>query len=166
MSEVKIRPQHKPCTMCGQGKAPEDFYWYSYTTTQGKPSTRRESRCIECAQQRRRDRYATDPARDLTASENWKALNREHLAAYKDSHRGAYNAYEAKRRAAQLQRTVAWADLDAIQVFYDQAVAAGLTVDHIIPLQGARVSGLHVPENLRLLSKSENSSKKHSFAVA
>ena len=172
MSEVKNRPQNKPCISCGQQKGAESFYWYAYTTQQGKDSIRRESRCRECAQQRRRDRYAKDPSKDLAASGAWKERNKERMlagqAAYKKTLVGKAicNASNAKRQAAQLQRTVPWADLDAIQTFYDNAALAGLTVDHILPMQGERVSGLHVPENLRLLSKSENSSKKNRFAVA
>ena len=167
MSEVKNRPQHKPCITCNQQKPDDGFYWYAYTTQQGKPSVRRESRCLECARQRRRDRYAAYPVKDIASSRDWKARNEEQQTAYRSTseYKAAHSAYEAKRRAALLQRTVAWADLDAIQQIYYQATAAGLTVDHIVPLQGARVSGLHVPNNLRLLSKSENSSKKNRFAV-
>jgi len=74
----------------------------------------------------------------------------------------------AKRRAAKLQRTPPWLSPDHlayIELFY--ANAAHLTettgiphhVDHIIPLQGETVSGLHVPWNMQVLTASENSSK-------
>jgi len=164
------RPQHRPCTMCGQKKSPDNFYWYPYTTSQGKASIRRESRCKECAQQRRRDRYAKDPSKEKMWSDNWKTLNNERMLARQSEYKRTVgkaicNASNAKRQAAQLQRTVAWADLNEIQKIYDKATASGLTVDHILPMQGEYVSGLHVPENLRLLSKSENSSKKNRFAV-
>ena len=76
----------------------------------------------------------------------------------------------AKRRAAKLQRTPKWLSnlqLQQIQIFYD--AAASLTkelgikfeVDHIVPLQGELVSGLHVPWNLQVLTKTENLSKSN-----
>ena len=172
MSEVKSRPQRNPCIACNQQKPDDGFYWYTYITQQGKPSVRRESRCLECARQRRRDRYAKDPIKDRTWSLKWKTLNNQRMldrqAAYKktDAGKAICNASNARRQAAQLQRIPPWADLDDIQTFYDRAVDADLTVDHVIPLQGVLVSGLHVSANLQLLSVEENSRKKNRFAVA
>ncbi len=39
----------------------------------------------------------------------------------------------------------------------------GLSIDHIVPLQNKMVSGLHVPWNLRIVSRSENIKKKNRF---
>ena len=36
-------------------------------------------------------------------------------------------------------------------------------VDHIIPIKGKNISGLHVPENLQILTASQNCSKRNSF---
>lgn len=72
--------------------------------------------------------------------------------------RGSIVACANKRKAAKLQRTPSWANLEAIKAIY-QDCPEGHQVDHIIPLQGANVSGLHLAENLRHLPRSENASK-------
>lgn len=71
-------------------------------------------------------------------------------------------ANSAKRRAAELNRTPPWSDLLAIQEFYDYC-PKGYHVDHIIPLQGDKVSGLHILENLQYLTAEENLSKGNKF---
>jgi hypothetical protein len=79
--------------------------------------------------------------------------------------------HAAKRRTAKLQRTPPWADMDAIKEFYaaaqrmTQATGEPYHVDHVIPLQGRLVSGLHVAGNLQILHGSENSKKRNHFEV-
>tara|TARA_R110000868_G_scaffold5466_13_gene32930 strand:- start:689 stop:883 length:195 start_codon:yes stop_codon:yes gene_type:complete len=46
-----------------------------------------------------------------------------------------------------------------IEELYKKANKLNLEVDHIVPLQGDNVCGLHVPCNLQLLSKKDNASK-------
>jgi len=72
-------------------------------------------------------------------------------------------AKTARRKAALLQRTPPWADHDAINFFYE-CRPAGCEVDHIIPLQGKYISGLHVAENLQWLPRDENRTKYNKWA--
>jgi hypothetical protein len=64
-----------------------------------------------------------------------------------------------------LQRLPTWADKSAIKDFYLNC-PEGYHVDHVIPLQGKIVSGLHVLENLQYLPAKENMSKGNKFSVA
>ena len=84
------------------------------------------------------------------------------------------NAKENKRKAAKLQRTPPWLTEDdywMIEQAYDiSAIRTKLLgfewhVDHIIPLQGKIVSGLHVPLNLQVIPASVNLSKSYFFEV-
>lgn len=83
-----------------------------------------------------------------------------------------YRCKAARRRAAKLQRTPAWLSSSerlAIQRKYDEAERltreTGIIhhVDHEIPLSGEFVSGLHVPDNLQVLTAYANLSKGNRF---
>ena len=76
-----------------------------------------------------------------------------------------YRAYVNFRRKKLRKATPLWADLQAIRNIYQEAQIHKLTVDHIIPLQGEFVSGLHVHNNLQLLPQSENFKKGNKYAV-
>jgi hypothetical protein len=103
--------------------------------------------------------------------------NREQLAANRrqvereerERRKIAAAVAAAKRLAAELQRTPSWADHEAISKFYAQARAltrrTGIPhhVDHIIPLQGRKVSGLHVQNNMQVLTASENARKCNTY---
>lgn len=78
---------------------------------------------------------------------------------------GKYAAKGAARRCAKLRATPPWCDLAAIADIY--RLARKLTeetgiehdVDHIIPLRGKNVCGLHIPINLQILTSTENRKK-------
>lgn len=94
---------------------------------------------------------------------------------YRQANREAVNRrsrrYCAERHAMKLQRCPIWADKIKIQEFYDRAsqlsIATGVEheVDHIIPLKGKFVSGLHVETNLQILTMSANRSKNNKFEI-
>ena len=69
-------------------------------------------------------------------------------------------AITAKRRALKLKATPKFANLKKIKEIYKKC-PKGYHVDHIIPLQGKVVCGLHVEWNLQYLTPSENSSKSN-----
>lgn len=76
---------------------------------------------------------------------------------------GKYTAAQARRKAALAQRTPVWADHPRIAALYRLAKQTGLVVDHVLPLRGKRVSGLHVYENLRPLTFKANLRKANRF---
>lgn len=84
--------------------------------------------------------------------------SREHYIKNKSN----YLARNAKRRAQKLKATPSWTDYEKIKQIY-LSCPDGCHVDHIIPLQGARVSGLHVETNLQYLTAEENLKKHNKF---
>lgn len=99
--------------------------------------------------------------------------NKEHVAkvtkAYREAHPELYAAAFAKRRASKRNATPKWADFDKISEFYKEArrltVETGIPheVDHFYPLQSKFVCGLHVPENLRVITQFANRSRGNRF---
>ena len=86
-----------------------------------------------------------------------------------------YAAAAAKHRAVKLQRTPAWLDEDFLwmieQAYELSALRTKLFgfawhVDHVIPLQGKYVSGLHVPTNLQVIPATENLRKANKHLPA
>lgn len=108
-------------------------------------------------------------AEKAKAVAEWAAGDAERAAVRKERRRALVLFHSAKRRAEKLKRTPPWADIAAIRAIYEKAraitCATGVPhhVDHIIPLQGEIVSGLHVESNLQILTGSDNSKKKNSF---
>ena len=69
----------------------------------------------------------------------------------------------AKYRAKKLQAQPSWVDTATLHAIYANC-PSGLEVDHIIPLQGKDVCGLHVPWNLQYLTRRANASKGNKYA--
>lgn len=104
---------------------------------------------------------------EIDRSAAWAEANPAAAARAKIKHRvnnyGAYIAYNGQRKAKRLKSQPAWADQKALDAIYI-ARPKGYEVDHIIPLQGDGVCGLHVPWNLQYLTREENRSKGNSYS--
>ncbi|MDO9345070.1 MAG: hypothetical protein Q7T99_16460 [Pseudomonas sp.] len=107
----------------------------------------------------RRSRSAEGRAKDFATKKHYRTLNA-----------ALVNSWTAKRKASINQRTPIWisdADLKAIEDLYIEARrrtdAEGVEyhVDHILPLHGKYVSGLHVPSNMQVLLGIENKIKNN-----
>lgn len=101
----------------------------------------------------------------------YKEKARARTKKWQETNPALVAAYSAHRRAVELRRTPAWADKEKIIEFYKIRDAAAelferdFHVDHVIPLQGKRVSGLHVHTNLKVLPGIENLKKGNRFQV-
>jgi hypothetical protein len=110
---------------------------------------------------------------------SWCKENKDKVAEFKKAWQKANpaktNAANAKRRSSKLKATPSWLtreDCKQMQAFYDQAQQLTLStgvqhhVDHIYPLQGETVCGLHVPSNLQVLTAAENMGKSNKFTAS
>ena len=134
--------------------------------------------CKQCKIQR--DRQYDEEHREKI---NGAARRRRSAGDSRQAHLNALARYRAKsqsirtklqmaRKSAKLQRTPAWLtdfDLLKIKCLYQLAAMRSREsgydwhVDHIIPLQGANVCGLHVPSNLRVIPAIDNMRKSNQY---
>ena len=142
----------KRCTKCGIEKALANFY---KNNGQCKP-------CYLAAYAEQRAAYrANNKQKEALAKVTYYLANKEKFAFR-----------TAKRRAIKLKATPAWSDTIRVQAYYDVANFFNEVngyikyhVDHIIPLQGKKVSGLHVHNNLQIIPAIENYRKNNRFEI-
>lgn len=112
------------------------------------------------------------------ACKQWKENNKEQVKAYAieyaQKNTAKRTALERKRELAKKNRTPSWlTDFDMLYMQCLYQVAAMRTkesgqqwhVDHVVPLQGKTVSGLHVPCNLQVILASENLRKNNKYEI-
>jgi hypothetical protein len=75
---------------------------------------------------------------------------------YNAQNRGMVKHCAGLQRARKHGSIPVWADLKLIKDMYDEADHFGLQIDHIIPLNGKNVCGLHWEGNLQALTAEDN----------
>lgn len=145
--------------------------------------------CLDCATERNRSKEKVEYRRlyKQTNYERILAKNRALYAANPEQYRAYHREYQKKnaevlrprnakaamaRIAAKKKRTPSWLNANDLWMIEQAYVVAAMRtqitgiaweVDHIVPLQGTCVSGLHVPWNLQVIPASVNRSKRNKF---
>lgn len=158
----------KTCTKCQEKKSLDQFY---------KRSDRNSyhSWCKACKHLSGKSWNARNKQRHSEINRKWYEENKEqHLANskewYENNKSRKLETVTAREKRCVLATPI-WADRELIKELYE--LARKLTeqtgiqheVDHVIPLQGKNVSGLHVLENLQVLTSEENRRKSNKYEV-
>jgi hypothetical protein len=156
----------KTCSKCKETKELVQFY---------KRADRDShySWCKPCKNLSGKQWNMKNKERHSQINSEWYEQNKEkHLENsrqwYKDNKHRKLETTSARDKRCVLA-TPTWADRELIKELY--ALAQKLTeqtgipheVDHVIPLQGAIVSGLNVPNNLQVITREENRRKSNKF---
>jgi hypothetical protein len=154
-------------------------YWTGKLCVHGHIALRRvnDRICTEC------DKNVKAAKRASSTNEQVKFIKRKFYQKHKESallakkiyrteNKGKINALCAARKKVVKQRTPKWVtDFDWLKIRCLYQLASMYTrenneswhVDHIVPLQGLTVSGLHVPNNLQVIRGLDNIKKKNHY---
>lgn len=127
-----------------------------------------------------RREYRAKNKDDIAARDRqYYAENKDRIAAQRKQYRAekaaAIAAYNRARQLSKRQRTPAWLTADDFWLMAQAYELAALRtklfgfpwhVDHILPLHGRRVSGLHVPTNLQVIPGADNCRKSNKIELA
>jgi hypothetical protein len=175
-------PEAKACTNCKIEKPLSDF-----PPNKAKVDGR-QSRCRECGREWAAQWRRKKPEEARAISQRYDAANREirgeksRLRHHRNKHIPAKQKRAVERatawarenpdrakvhkenhRAAKLRALPSWASRIEIEAIYRTARLLGpdFHVDHIVPLQGDTVCGLHCEANLQIIPSDVNIAKRN-----
>ena len=133
--------------------------------------------CCNCANANANKAKSKNPHKYYEINKNWRQNNPVKSAAYTQTYIrkniAKRNLWTSNYRQAKDQRMPSWlnsAHLFEMECVYNYCSALreiGLDyhVDHIVPLRGEIVSGMHVPWNLQVIPKLDNLEKGNRYAI-
>jgi hypothetical protein len=157
---------YKICNNCEQTLSLQDFH------TLASVWDEKQAICKFCRKNEDNIRYSVNHEEMSLVGKKYYEANRELLISktrkWQEENRDKVNAVAAKRRAIKKLACPKWltkSQQEEILNFYTQAkllseqTGIAYQVDHIVPLKGKNVCGLHVPWNLQVITATENISK-------
>lgn len=153
-----------------------NHYFTGKPCKRGHVEPRRTSsmHCIKCVCRAVRRYQKTEKGQLVTkaadvkyqASDSGQSVGKAARHKYRHSEKGLITARTntVKRRAQKLNAQPSWVDEQAIKAIYEKCYELNRTsnryvVDHYYSMLGKTVCGLHVPENLQIISTTENATK-------
>lgn len=170
----------KTCTKCGIEKSKEEFHKRTYKT--GFVSV--SHNCKSCIKEKSSKRYLEKSEHINSVNKEWRAKNKDYYHNRFLENREEYLSWlrehnknnpdkrlerTRKRRVRNKEAFVSWANRDSVNSIYAMSkfltdvVGVQYHVDHVIPLQGKLVSGLHVETNLAIIRSDINLRKGNKY---
>jgi hypothetical protein len=163
----------KTCNCCKK-ILPKELYSKRPDTLDGL-----QRECKSCHNAYAREHYQANKEKHNAQSKAWRQAHpeldrkwsRERQAKRRKESAYLVNAQTAARKSYIKQATPAWANKFFITEAYhlaklrEKMLGGKWHVDHIIPLHGKNVSGLHVENNLQVIPAQLNLTKHASFTV-
>ena len=170
----RLRGGTKECKPCGNKRRVTT--WKNENRERTRLLNRKSAAKPECKKRKAeytRRYQAAHLEAGAAKTRRWRANKPERAkeveAKYKrNNHEKLLTRYNVRRHHKKLL----WANPKDVGVFYDSArrvsecLGIPHEVDHIIPLQGRKVCGLHIPENLQVLTRDANRAKGNKLRVA
>ena len=117
----------------------------------------RKSICKDCTNKRQRGKWQS-------VTEDTRVKKRASAKKSRKNNLAMDAMKSARRRARTKQREPSWNDQLVMRMIYEDC-PEGCEVDHIVPMYGENVSGLHVHYNLQYLTKEENCRKGNTYVT-
>ena len=143
-----------------------------YTSKEGNYSTCSETCSKENRKRLSRNYLLRNPEAMAKAKKRAKEYNTKHPnkkkqcnKTWNQNNKGRANYHGSLYRMKKKSATPGWANFIKIKEIYENC-PEGFHVDHIIPLNGKTVCGLHIETNLQYLSASENSKKSNKYGTS